>query len=93
MPGVPTRWCPVSVEGVVHRVAGAVAVSVPTERMYSLSLGSQQGNTHLHWHIAPLLPGVPYDQHQPHALSADHRALAVDDNSRAALAQTIKSHR
>src|SRR5260221_14391496 len=36
---------------------------------------------------------VPYDQHQPHALSADHGALAVGDNSRAALAQTIKSHR
>jgi histidine triad (HIT) family protein/ATP adenylyltransferase len=34
---------------VVHRVAGAVAAVVPTERMYCLSLGSQQGNAHLHW--------------------------------------------
>ena len=44
---------------VVHRVARAVAAVVPTERMYSLSLGSRQGNAHLHWHIAPLPPGCP----------------------------------
>jgi len=44
------------------------AAVVPTERMYSLSLGSRQGNAHLHWHIAPAAPGVPYDQQQYHAL-------------------------
>lgn len=44
---------------VVYRVANAVAVSVPTERVYVLSLGSQQGNAHVHWHVAPLPPGVP----------------------------------
>lgn len=77
---------------VVHRVARALAASVPTERMYSLSLGSQQGNAHLHWHLAPLPPGVPYDQQQLRALSADHGVLKIDDASQAALAQTIRSH-
>jgi diadenosine tetraphosphate (Ap4A) HIT family hydrolase len=43
-----------ALQRVVRRVAGAVAKVVPTERMYSLSLGSQQGNAHLHWHVAPL---------------------------------------
>ena len=38
----------------VRRVAGAVAAVIPVERMYSLSLGSQQGNAHLHWHVAQL---------------------------------------
>jgi diadenosine tetraphosphate (Ap4A) HIT family hydrolase len=31
----------------VHRIARAIAASVPTERMYSLSLGSRHGNAHL----------------------------------------------
>jgi diadenosine tetraphosphate (Ap4A) HIT family hydrolase len=77
---------------IVHRVARALAASVPTERMYSLSLGSQQGNAHLHWHLAPLPPGVPYEQQQLRALSAEHGVLKVDDASQAALARTIRSH-
>lgn len=77
---------------IVHRVARAVAASVPTERMYSLSLGSQQGNTHVHWHIAPLPPGVPYRQQQLHALMAENGVLDIDDSSQASLAQAIRSH-
>jgi diadenosine tetraphosphate (Ap4A) HIT family hydrolase len=49
-----------ALQRVVRRVARAVAAVVPVERMYCLSLGSQQGNAHVHWHIAPLPPGVPY---------------------------------
>jgi diadenosine tetraphosphate (Ap4A) HIT family hydrolase len=81
-----------AIQRVVYRVAGALAASVPTERMYSLSLGSQQGNAHVHWHLAPLPPGVPYDQQQLHALSADHGVLDVTDADQAALAHTIRSH-
>ena len=33
----------------VHRVGEALRRSVPTERLYVLSLGSQQGNRHVHW--------------------------------------------
>lgn len=62
-------------QGVVHRIARAAAAMVPTERMYLLSLGSQQGNAHLHWHIAPLSPGVPYHQQQIHALMAENGVL------------------
>jgi len=76
---------------IVHRVSRAVSASVPTERMYSLSLGSQQGNTHVHWHIAPLPPGVPYRQQQLHALMAENGVLDVDDASQASLAQAIRS--
>ena len=76
---------------VVHRVARALAASVPAERVYSLSLGSQQGNAHLHWHVVPLPPGVPYEQQQLRALSAEHGVLNMDDASRAELARTIAS--
>jgi diadenosine tetraphosphate (Ap4A) HIT family hydrolase len=77
-------------QSVVRRVARAVAATVPTERMYSMSLGSQQGNAHLHWHLAPLPPGVPYHQQQFHALMAENGVLAVDDVAQAALAQRIR---
>jgi diadenosine tetraphosphate (Ap4A) HIT family hydrolase len=81
-----------ALQGVVYRVARAVAMSVPTERRYSLSLGSQQGNAHLHWHIAPLPPGVPYHQQQCYALMTENGVLTVDAASQAALAKSIRSH-
>jgi len=81
-----------ALQRVVHKVARALAASVPTERMYSLCLGSQQGNAHLHWHIAPLPPGVPYEQQQLRALSADRGILDMGDRSQAALALTIRNH-
>ena len=77
---------------VVHHVARAVAAAVPAERMYLLSLGSQQGNAHLHWHIAPLPPGVPYHQQQFYALMTENGVLNVDDVSQAALAKSIRDH-
>jgi diadenosine tetraphosphate (Ap4A) HIT family hydrolase len=48
----------------VHEVGSAVTAVVPTERLYVLSLGSHQGNTHVHWHVVPLPPGVPYADQQ-----------------------------
>jgi diadenosine tetraphosphate (Ap4A) HIT family hydrolase len=57
---------------VLRRVARAVETVVPSERTYLLSLGSQQGNTHLHWHVAPLPPGTPYEQQQYHALMSEN---------------------
>ena len=44
---------------------------MPTERLYVLSPGSQQGNRHVHWHLAPLPPGVPFEQQQLTALDSD----------------------
>jgi histidine triad (HIT) family protein/ATP adenylyltransferase len=79
-------------QGVVHRVASAIAATLPTERMYSMSLGSQDGTAHLHWHVVPLPPGVPYHEQQFHALMASEGVLAVDDSTQAALAMDISSH-
>jgi len=80
-----------TLQRVVRRVAGAVAKVVPVERMYCLSLGSQQGNAHLHWHVAPLPPGVPYERQQYHALMAENGVLDVRDSSQADLARAIRS--
>jgi diadenosine tetraphosphate (Ap4A) HIT family hydrolase len=80
-----------ALQRVVRRVAAAVSEVVPTERTYSLSLGSKQGNAHLHWHVAPLPPGVPYERQQYHALMMENGVLDVDDSSQAALARDIRS--
>ena len=63
-------------QAVIYRVARAVEAVVPSERTYVLSLGSQQGNSHVHWHIAPLPPGTPYERQQYHALMADNGVIA-----------------
>jgi diadenosine tetraphosphate (Ap4A) HIT family hydrolase len=56
---------------VVHRVGRAVSRVVPTEPLYVLSLGSAQGNSHVHWHVVPLPPGVPFEEQQLAALDTD----------------------
>lgn len=61
--------------GVVRLVALAVEDVVAPERTYLLSLGSQQGNAHIHWHVAGLPPGVPYDEQQFHALMAENGVI------------------
>jgi diadenosine tetraphosphate (Ap4A) HIT family hydrolase len=80
-----------ALQRVVRRVAAAVSEVVPTERMYSLSLGSKQGNAHLHWHVAPLPPGVPYGRQQYYALMTENGVLDMDNESRAALARDIRN--
>lgn len=77
---------------VVHRVARAIAASVPTERIYSLSLGSQQANAHVHWHVAPLPPEVPYEQQEFSALLKENGILNISETDQAELARTIRSH-
>jgi diadenosine tetraphosphate (Ap4A) HIT family hydrolase len=73
----------------VHRIGRAVSDAVPTERLYVLSLGSHQGNGHVHWHVAPLPPGVPYREQQYAALMAENGYLDLPDAELAALARRI----
>ncbi|MBO0837483.1 MAG: HIT family protein [Actinobacteria bacterium] len=80
-----------ALQRVAREVAVALDAVLPVERMYALSLGSQQGNSHLHWHIAPLPPGVPYEHQQYRALMAEHGVLDVSDDEQAALASEIRS--
>jgi diadenosine tetraphosphate (Ap4A) HIT family hydrolase len=66
-----------ALQRVVHRVGEAVRRAVPTERLYVLSLGSRDGNAHVHWHLVPLPPGVPYAEQQLAALDWE-RAGVLD---------------
>ncbi len=74
----------------VYRVAEAVRDTVETERIYILSLGSQQGNRHVHWHIAPLPHGIPFKQQQLAALNIDEGFLDIPEPEMADLAERIR---
>lgn len=79
-----------SLQSLVYRVGKAVASVLPTERLYVLSLGSKQGNAHVHWHVAPLPPGVPYENQQFRALMVEGDGyLVVPPEEGARLAHRI----
>jgi diadenosine tetraphosphate (Ap4A) HIT family hydrolase len=80
-----------ALQEVVYRIARAINEVVPTERTYVLSLGSMQGNSHVHWHIATLPPGVPYQQQQFHALMAENGVIPQSVTETAELGAAIRS--
>jgi diadenosine tetraphosphate (Ap4A) HIT family hydrolase len=73
----------------VYQVGEALRRVLPTERLYIMSLGSQSGNRHVHWHVAPLPPGVPYEQQQFAAFSWDRGVLDQPEQELASLAERI----
>jgi diadenosine tetraphosphate (Ap4A) HIT family hydrolase len=75
----------------VYRVGRAIEQVVPTERLYVLSLGSQQGNRHVHWHLAPLPPGIPYREQQLAALAMSRGIVRVTPDEALDLARRIRA--
>ena len=76
---------------VVHAVGGVLKATVPTERLYVLSLGSQQGNRHVHWHLVPLPPGVAYEDQQMAFLAESRGWLHFETAELAALAAELRA--
>ncbi|MEV0537589.1 HIT family protein [Kitasatospora sp. NPDC050463] len=74
----------------VRLVALAAEDVVAGERTYLFSLGSQAGNSHLHWHIARLPHGVPYEQQQFEALAFGNGVLTYTPAERADLADRLR---
>lgn len=75
----------------VYRVGRAIEHVVVTERLYVLSLGSQQGNRHVHWHVAALPPGVPYREQQFAALSMSRGLIPLTPDEMLDLARQIRA--
>jgi diadenosine tetraphosphate (Ap4A) HIT family hydrolase len=78
-----------SLQRLVYHVGEALRRELPTERLYIMSLGSQSGNRHVHWHVAPLPPAVPYEQQQFAAFSWDRGVLALPEDETATLGRRI----
>ncbi|GLY54601.1 HIT domain-containing protein [Lentzea sp. NBRC 102530] len=78
-----------AIQHVVHRAGTALSAVLPVERLYVLSLGSQQANRHVHWHLAPLPPGVPYEEQQIAVFEASRGVLDLPDDEVADLARRV----
>ena len=77
-------------QALVYRVSEALRAVLEVERVYILSLGSQQANRHVHWHVAPLPPGVALEDQQFAALDAERAGvLAIDESEMSELASRI----
>ena len=74
----------------VYLVAEAIRQELGAERIYLMTFGSQQGNSHVHWHIAPLPPGVPYEKQQLHAISSRDGILRMTENEATELAKRFR---
>lgn len=74
----------------VYRVGRAIEEVVETVRVYVLSLGSRQGNRHVHWHVAPLPPGAPCHEQQLAALAMSRGIIRMSPEEAADLAAHIR---
>lgn len=73
----------------VYRVTEAIREEVGAERMYVYTFGSNQGNSHVHWHVVPLPPGVPYEDQQGAWATRRRGVLDIPRKEMAALAERI----
>ncbi|WP_051367020.1 HIT family protein [Hamadaea tsunoensis] len=78
-------------QAAVYRVARAVEATVPSERTYIASLGSQQANRHLHVHVVPLPPGTPPDEQQFHAMMAEYGVIEQPAEEKERLARELRA--
>jgi diadenosine tetraphosphate (Ap4A) HIT family hydrolase len=76
----------------IFRIGRAMSMTVPTERLYLLSLGSQQGNRHVHWHVAALPHGTAFEDQQLAALATEHRGyLRIPEQDRDEFAARLRA--
>ncbi len=73
----------------IYRVTEAVRKEVGAERMYIFTFGSNQGNSHVHWHVVPLPPGVPYEEQQGAWASWSKGVLKIPQEEMVSLAERI----
>jgi len=78
-----------SLQQIIYRIGAALVRSVSTERLYIVSVGSQQGNRHVHWHLVPVPPGIPFEQQQ-YALLDRKEYLCFSAEETEELAQRIE---
>jgi diadenosine tetraphosphate (Ap4A) HIT family hydrolase len=82
-----------ALQRIVYEIAEAVRDTLRPERVYILSLGSQQANAHIHWHIVPCPPETPLERQQLALLNAEERGiLEVGQEEGEALVDRLRSH-
>jgi diadenosine tetraphosphate (Ap4A) HIT family hydrolase len=79
----------ISIQSKIHTITKAIIELLRPERVYILSLGSNQGNSHVHWHIAPLPSGMPYNDQQDGIFKLD--ILKVPEKEQIELASELNN--
>ncbi len=79
----------VGLQRLVYLVTEAVREEVGAERMFIFTFGSNEGNSHVHWHVVPLPPGVPYEEQQGAWASWSKGVLDIPKQEMASLAARI----
>jgi hypothetical protein len=78
---------------VVHAVTEAVRLALRPERIYVLSLGSQQAEAHVQWQIVPCPPGLPVEQQQWALINGQQQGLLrLDEEEEEALVARLRDH-
>lgn len=75
---------------IIYFTSESIKQVVITERMYILSAGSQQGNSHIHWHIVPLPPNIPYEKQQFEAIRFENGIIDISEEEMEQLSKSIK---
>lgn len=75
----------------IYHVAEAIRAVFRPERVYIMSLGSKAANSHVHWHVVPLPPGVPLEQQQYYALMGENGIVEVTAEEQQEIAQSIRT--
>ena len=73
----------------MYWVAEAVPQEVNAQRLYLLSFGRNEGNAHVHWHIAPLPADLPYEEQGPDFFGRGH--LNIPEDVQDALASRLRA--
>jgi diadenosine tetraphosphate (Ap4A) HIT family hydrolase len=79
----------IDLQQLVYQVTEAVRQEVGAERMYLYTFGSNEGNSHVHWHVVPLPPGVPYEEQQGNWTRWSKGVLEIPAEEMGALAERI----
>ena len=80
-----------ALQELVYHISEAVRAEVDAEQMYIFAFGSNQGNAHVHWHVAPCPRGTPYDQQQGAAVGWQAGVLKIPEDEMTALATRLRA--
>ena len=76
---------------VIYRVSKALRQEVRAERIYLYTFGSNQGGAHVHWHVVPLPPCVPYEEQQGAWAGWNSGVLKIPQEEMTSLAARINA--
>lgn len=76
----------------VLRTSKAIAKAIPNKRIYIVSWGSPERNSHVHLHICPCPPDASPEEQQVAAMDYRQGYLRLSDERMGSIAESIKSH-